>query len=121
MQYPNAFERRYALPFAIGLLLPLVLACSSPQPDPTIKGAIVVSGTINHVAIEGGCWLLQAGDKLDTMTAYLIEGDDIEEILVDGAKVTVQLVPRPNAASFCQMGIVATVVKILKVELPDDE
>lgn len=105
-----------------GLALIAILAlgaCSSPQPRDDVPGAIVVSGTMNYVDIEGGCWVLQVGDEPETMQAYQLGGDNAEELLIDGARVRVQIVPRPKVVSICQIGIVADVITILEVEKPN--
>ncbi len=103
-------------------LIALILAaaaCATPSAD-QYKGAIEVVGTMHLMQLEGGCWVLQAGEELDDVQVYLLDGELLPELMTEGATVTLIIRPNPKAASVCQVGTVAEVLEIIDFDEPQD-
>lgn len=70
---------------------------------------LVPDGTVRHIEVEGGCWVIEAADgtryePLVLESAYQREG----------ARVRARLQPRPEMMSVCQTG---QMVDVLGIEL----
>jgi hypothetical protein len=100
------------------VLLPLIgaIACGVKPPEPSAaaqqeqadSGGKVVSGTVQRIAVSGGCWQLLGNDS----TRYeLRAGQAPEEILVDRKQVTVTIRQRPDLMSNCMVGQIVDVVR----------
>jgi hypothetical protein len=80
--------------------------------------ALRVSGQVEVTEIEGGCVILR-GDNGETYFPHAGPGVSLDDVRVDGARLTLDLIPLPDAASFCP-GRVATVIAVIDVVLPPD-
>lgn len=96
-------------------LVVVLSSCASPQ---DIPGAIRVQGVVRYVELEGGCWVLEAGDDVRNKQFYELTGEQLREVSVNDAVVTLWIVPKPQAASVCQIGQVAEIVDIVDMEQP---
>ena len=98
--------------FGISLLFS---SCASPQEVP---GAIRVKGVIRYVNLEGGCWVMEVGENLRSKKLYELTGEHLPEVSINDAVITVWIVPKPDAASTCQVGQVAEIIDVVDVEKP---
>ncbi len=96
-------------------MLTVLASCASPQ---DIPGAMRIKGTIRHVNIEGGCWVVEVGDNVRTKQFYELIGKDLPEVSINDAVITVWIVLKPDVATTCQVGQVAEIVDVVDVEKP---
>jgi hypothetical protein len=69
------------------------------------------NGVVTFVAVEGGCWTIDAG-------AERYEPINLDEAFqVDGLAVVFEANDRPDLASICQVG---RLVEITSIEVPQD-
>lgn len=59
-------------------------------------------GTIRHLAVEGGCWALDAGDQRRELVN--LERDFGPEFREDGLRVRFEGEVRDDVATVCQVG-----------------
>ncbi|GHJ45424.1 hypothetical protein Cs7R123_27660 [Catellatospora sp. TT07R-123] len=75
-----------------------------PSIPPPARDEITVTGTVEHVDLEGGCTVLRASGK----TYELMGGD--RDVITPGARLTVTGRIRTDIATICQMGPVLEVI-----------
>ena len=70
---------------------------------------IVISGTMHHTTLEGGCWYLENGDG----KRFELTGDTalLRVLRVDGQHVVVRAEPVKNGASVCMLGEIMRVTQ----------
>ena len=101
------------LPFLL-FLLPLATCCGTSAnvgEGGTDAGSLVLSGRMEFVNIETGCWVLIAEDG----RRYEPSGERARALWNDGLNVTVRVRPLTGVASICQTGIIVEVVEIVKI------
>jgi hypothetical protein len=82
-------------------------ASPSPLPVVTDPGAIVISGTVSFVSVEGGCWsiLSREGKRYEPINLPV-------EYRRDGLRVGAALKDRNDLASTCLMGSIVEITAI---------
>jgi hypothetical protein len=78
-----------------------------PSTDPALQPSakeITLTGTVEHLGIEGGCTVLRA----DTNKTYELKGGD-PQVLKVGARVSVKGKIRTDVVTICQVGPVLEV------------
>jgi hypothetical protein len=100
---------------AVLLLLAHLCACGSSDPPPR-NPPFVVSGLVEFVNVEGGCFVFHGVDGDDY---HLIARPEValQDVLENGAFLAVELRLRPDLAGFCP-GKIAEVLRILSAALP---
>lgn len=79
--------------------------------DTGAETVTVREGTVSHVAVEGGCWVIEDADG--TRYEPLVLGSAYK---VEGTRVRATLRPRPEMASVCQTGQIVEIVEIEPLE-----
>lgn len=95
-------------------LLSLAIGCGTStdvQQGGLDAGSLVLSGRIEFVNIETGCWVLIAEDGRH----FEPSGEKARQLWKDGLLVTVRVRPLTGVASICQTGIIVEVVDIIKI------
>jgi hypothetical protein len=75
-----------------------------------------VSGQVEVTEIEGGCVILR-GDNGVTYLPHAGPGVSLDDVLVDGARLTLDLIPL-SGLNVCLIGASATVIAVIDVILP---
>ena len=97
-----------------GLALPLAVSPTTStcqlSTDASTGELRVVIGTVERVDVEGGCWRLRGDDG----SRYELRPSQAPgDLLRDGLRVRVELRPRDDLASVCQVGPPADVERVL--------
>jgi hypothetical protein len=66
----------------------------------------------------GFCLIFHGNDGVDYILGKEGPGVSLDDVLVDGARLTLDLIPLPDVASVCLIGTVATVIAVIDVVLP---
>jgi hypothetical protein len=116
MRLPDHRFRAGAL--ALALVLPRATGTTCQISTEASTGELRVSGTVHLLAVEGGCWQLEATDG----TRYELRPEQAPAgVLRDGAEVTLVVRPRDDLGSTCMVGRVVDVRRVEAVRAPADE
>lgn len=103
-------------PWAFGTMLLLVLswagcrAGSDVSEETMPDGSFVVSGRMEFVNIETGCWVLVADDG----RRFEPSGEKAKPLWKNDLRVVVRVRELNNVASVCQTGVIITVEDIIE-------
>ncbi|MGH7525807.1 MAG: hypothetical protein ACREMX_03800 [Gemmatimonadales bacterium] len=76
-------------------------------------GELRINGTVHFLAVEGGCWQL----RTDGGRRYELRPDQApDDILQDGARVSLFGAIRDDLASVCQVGALLDVLRVTWVD-----
>lgn len=78
----------------------------------TQEGTQVVEGMVRFIGVEGGCWQLQA----DNGKTYELVGELAGTLRTDGVHVRLEVRKKKALASFCMVGELIEVLKILEIK-----
>ena len=97
-----------------GLLsLGLILSLGCHKMGALQSDEIRVTGTVQRIGVEGGCWVLEASDG----TRYeLRPAQAPPEVLRDGARAVLVLKKRIDLMSICQVGQIVDVQRVESIE-----
>jgi hypothetical protein len=91
-------------------ILIAIAACTADKPGAPMSArsgeSVEVDGTVRHVAVEGGCWIIE------TAQGRMQPVDLPERFRVDGLPVRVKLRDAPDSMSVCQVGTLKHVDEI---------
>ncbi len=86
------------------LVLAAALAWSAGACQMLEDGSFTIDGTVQFVAVEGGCWRIHGVDSTPYEPTNLPSG-----FREDGLAVRATLAPRDDLASICQVGRIVDV------------
>lgn len=94
----------------------LAAYCDSPTQAPTEPPCVFTTnvcamGTVNHVALEGGFWVVRGDDSV----SYDPIGGMPAEFQVEGLRVRLVAKKRPDAVSFHMYGTIVEIISITKL------
>lgn len=81
------------------------LTPTSPEPTKAAGAEVTLTGTVEHIEIEGGCTVL----RVEAGKAYELMGGD-PNVLKVGTRVTVKGKVRTDMVTICQVGPVLQVI-----------
>src|SRR5262245_44865843 len=87
----------------------LFLACGTTTESNFPNGSFVISGTMEFLNIETGCWILVTDDG----KRYEPTGVSAHDLFINGLRVTVRVRTVSGVASVCQAGTLIEVLDIV--------
>ncbi len=99
--------------FTAAFLLVLWTGCTTSKEirATSDKMAHTVVGTMQFLAIEGGCWQFRS----EAGKSYELIGRLSNKLRVEGQRARIKIRLRPDLASICMVGSIAEVVEILQI------
>lgn len=93
-----------SLPVSTFALLGALASCGITGPD------VEADGTVRFIEIEGGCWIIEAGD------VTFLPINLPEPFQVDGLAVDFEAEERTDLSSICQLGIIVELTEIRRAD-----